>query len=76
MNSQYFLKANFSRGCRCALLLTGLTEMPVFPIDGSSMKVADAARQVHLNMSTDASTLQAVVLLERHTSTRCYRQAL
>jgi hypothetical protein len=76
VNSQYPLKANPSRGCRRESLLTGLTELAVFPIDGSSMEVADAARRVPLNVSTNASTLHAVGLLEREPSTRCYWRAL
>jgi hypothetical protein len=59
-------------------LLSGLLVLSCFPADGGSLGIAELARRLDMNTSTThryVTTLLAVGLLERDSSTRRYRLA-
>jgi len=59
-------------------LLSGLLVLSCFPSDGGSLGIAELARRLDMNTSTThryVTTLLAVGLLERDSSTRRYRLA-
>lgn len=59
-------------------LLSGLLVLSCFPADGGSLGIAELARRLDMNTSTThryVTTLLAVGLLERESTTRRYRLA-